>query len=71
MDVSVELLQESVYQSCFTCTHLTRKDRKTSVVFDPADKLGQSLLVPGTQVKAAWIRRDVKRLPGKTKMTLI
>jgi len=27
--------------------------------------------VPGTQVKAAWIRRDVKRLPGKTKMALI
>ncbi len=71
MDVIVELLQEGMYQGCFTRTHFTCKDSKPPVVFDPADELGQSLLVFGTQVEGAWVRGDVKRLPAKTEMALI
>jgi len=71
MDVTVELLQEGVYQSCFTCTHLTCEDGEASMIFDRAYEFGQCLLMPGTQVKGAWIRGNVKRLPGKTKMALI
>ncbi len=71
MDVPVELLQERVYQGCFTGTHLTCEDGEASMIFDPPYEFGQCLLMPGTQVKGAWIRRDVKRLPGKTKVALI
>jgi len=71
MHVTVELLQEGMDQGCLTGTHFTCKDSKPPVVVDPADELGQSLLVSGTQVKGAWIRGDVKRLPGKTEMALI
>jgi len=69
--VMVELLQEGMDQGCFAGTHFTCKDSKPPVVVDPADELGQSLPVSGTQVKGAWIRCDVKRLPGKTEMALI
>jgi len=71
MDVIVELLQEGVDQSCFAGTHFTGKDSKPPVVVDPADELGQGLPVSGTQVEGAWIRGNVKRLPGKTEMALI
>ena len=71
MDVTVELLQEGVYQGCFACTHLTCEDGEASVIFDPADKLGQSLLVFRTQVEAAWIRGNIKGIPSQAKMALI
>jgi len=71
MDVTVELLQEGMDQRCFAGTHLTCKDGKPSVVVDPADELGQGLLVSGTQVEGAGIRGNVKRLPGKTEMALV
>ncbi len=69
--VIVELLQEGMDQGCLTGTHFTCKDSKPPVVFDPADELGQGLLVSGTQVEGAWVRGNVKRLPGKTEMALI
>jgi len=71
MHVIVELLQEGMDQGCLTGTHFTCKDSKPPVVVDPADELGQGLPVSGTQVEGAWIRGDVKRLPGETKMALI
>ncbi len=71
MHVTVELLQEGMDQRCLTGTHFTCKDSKPPVVIDPADELGQSLPVSGTQVEGAWVRGDVKRLPGKTEMALI
>ena len=71
VDVTVKLLQEGVDQSCFARTHLTSEDRDTSVVLDRSDELSQSLLVFGAQVEGAWVRGNVKRLPGKTEMALI
>jgi len=71
MHVTVELLQEGMDQGCLTGTHFTCKDSKPPVVFDPADELGQGLPVSGTQVEGAWIRGNVKRLPGETEMALI
>jgi len=71
MDVPVELLQEGVYQGCFTGTHLTCEDGEASMIFDPPYEFGQCLLVFGAQVKGAWIRGDAKGFPGKTKMALI
>ncbi len=71
MHVIVELLQEGMDQGCLTGTHLTCKDSKPPVVVDPADELGQGLPVSGTQVEGAWIRGNVKGLPGKTEMALI
>ncbi len=71
MDVPVKLLQEGMYQGCLTRTHLTCEDGEASMIFDPPYEFGQCLLVFRTQVEGAWVRRDVKRLPGKTKMALI
>jgi len=71
MHVIVELLQEGMDQRCLTSTHFTCKDSKPPVVVDPADELGQGLLVSGTQVEGAGVRGNVKRFPGKTKMALI
>ena len=71
MHVIVELLQEGMDQGCFAGTHFTCKDSKPPVVVDPADELGQSLLVSGTQVEGAWVRGNVKRLPGKTEVALV
>ena len=71
MDVTVELFQKGMDQGCLTGTHFTCKDSKPPVVVDPTDELGQSLPVSSTQVEGAWIRGNVKRLPGKTEMALI